>query len=167
MHTESLTQVWENQRFYGLLFGWYNVHCIHNAHVDAQHKYKPYPVTHPPHPVTAQHHPHHLPHRQIPALLERPPWSDDAGQPVTLPDTPNDAERATGHSKSGWVVHVSPATDADGWQYASVFKYAVLLMICLWWRRMHTLVCISSSITQKCHKTPCASRHHPHHQPID
>lgn len=98
---QSVSIVYENQRFYGLLFGWYGITGVRAARdiVDNAHI-----------------------HRQSPALLERPPWSDASGQPVTLTDPPNDTSHT--HSSKGWIVHISPATDADGWQYASVFKYA-------------------------------------------
>lgn len=71
----------------------------------------------------ATHHERiHVASRQSPALLERPPWSDASGQPVALSDPPDDTGHT--HTSKGWTVHISPATDADGWQYASVFKCA-------------------------------------------
>lgn len=102
----AISQVWENQRFYGLLFGW----C------GATHTITP----HANNNATAS--------RQSPALLERPPLSDASGQPVTLPDPPDDARHT--HTSKGWTVHISPSTDADGWQYASVFKYVAMMLHC-------------------------------------
>ena len=52
--------------------------------------------------------------RAAPGLLERPPWSNDAGQPVSIRQPP-----ARG---GGWRPTVSSATASDGWQYGSVFK---------------------------------------------
>ena len=47
--------------------------------------------------------------------------SDAEGYPVNLDRRPTEAEHA------GWDVVVSPATDGEGWQYASVFKCAASL----------------------------------------
>lgn len=56
-------------------------------------------------------------YRQKPGLLERANWSDAEGQPLaqSVPypsvEVPQD-----------WQVQVTHATDAEGWQYGSVFK---------------------------------------------
>ena len=57
-----------------------------------------------------------LPNRQSPGLLERPGASDAEGYPVALDQRPSEEEPL------GWRLVVSPATDIEGWQYASVFK---------------------------------------------
>lgn len=56
--------------------------------------------------------------RAAPALLERPAWSDEDGNPVALSRPPHETRHF------GWQLAVSTATSANGWQYASVFKCA-------------------------------------------
>mmetsp|Transcript_1514 Transcript_1514/g.4497 ORF Transcript_1514/g.4497 Transcript_1514/m.4497 type:complete len:838 (-) Transcript_1514:371-2884(-) len=51
----------------------------------------------------------------IPGLLERPAWSDNAGQPVGMKRPPA--------RSNGWRPIITSATSPDGWQYASVFKH--------------------------------------------
>ena len=53
--------------------------------------------------------------RQAPGPLERPAWSDSAGDPVPLLAPPTEGV--------GWAVAADDDADADGWSYASVFHH--------------------------------------------
>ena len=55
--------------------------------------------------------------RRSPALLERSHWSDAQGNPLGF-----HTGQAPRHCPESWEVAVTVSTDADGWQYASVFK---------------------------------------------
>lgn len=54
--------------------------------------------------------------RQSPGLLERTSISDAEGYPVNIDHRPSEIEHG------GWDVDTSPATDEEGWQYASIFR---------------------------------------------
>lgn len=49
------------------------------------------------------------------ALLDHPAWTDREGRPVVLPQLPPDQTET-------WDVVLTPATDAAGWCYATVFQ---------------------------------------------
>ena len=52
------------------------------------------------------------------ALLDHPGWADSKGSAVALPlPPPNDP--------SAWEVVVNDATDAEGWQYGTVYRQAM------------------------------------------
>ena len=68
-----------------------------------------------PLPPTFQTHHPLPPHRQAPGPLERPAWSDSAGDPVPLLAPPTEGV--------GWAVAADDDADADGWSYASVFHH--------------------------------------------
>lgn len=52
-----------------------------------------------------------------PSYVERPPWSDAAGESVQLPP-----ESLPPAAPCEWELVVSPSTDAQGWQYGTVFR---------------------------------------------
>jgi hypothetical protein len=129
---EQVNEVWENQRFYGII-GW----CVASALRLSQHSagfarsilaaallvcsYLPLPshagIVNLPSQLPGTEPPSHAPsHRQSPGLLERPSASDAEGFPIALDKRPTEEEPL------GWRLVVSPATDIEGWQYASVFK---------------------------------------------
>ena len=58
-------------------------------------------------------------HRRSPALLERAHWGDAQGNPLQF-----DNGKSPRHCLKDWDLVVTVSTDSDGWQYASVFKYA-------------------------------------------
>ena len=55
--------------------------------------------------------------RRSPAVLERSHWSDAQGSPLNF-----QSGQSPRHCLASWEVVVTVSTDADGWQYASVFK---------------------------------------------
>lgn len=56
------------------------------------------------------------------ALLDQSPWTDPQGNPVALVDGQNDIYAALEQSRE-WDVVIDASTDAEGWQYGTVFHH--------------------------------------------
>ena len=134
---DQVNEIWENQRFYGI--GWCaasalfvsQLHIGNMMHVN-MHSCSRLVIRNPSHlPLLRDPHPLRasfslssarvLGYRQSPGLLERPSISDAEGYPVAVDKRPTEEEPL------GWRLVVSPATDIEGWQYASVFKWVFCL----------------------------------------
>ena len=111
-------QVYENQRFFGIAWCVPLLPAAPIAQCTAlQEPRKLGCVGHSAAgpPASLQCWPLHLRRKPPLSVLDWPEWSDAEGRPVALAHRPTDDD-------AHWELAVTPGTDDEGWQYATVFK---------------------------------------------